>query len=107
MWARYTGCGLRSCMVGLQDAYRFDFRHSDVRLYTRAPLAANSHAVYTVVAGQSAHVASYRLPLDNADSIIGGDNAVFDGVVNVGNGIAIIMAGTGFIPTKGVDCGVE
>jgi hypothetical protein len=59
------------------------------------------------VVGQSAHVASYRLPLDNAGGIITGNDAVIDGVVNDGNGIAIIMAGTGFIPAKGVNCGVE
>jgi len=78
-----------------------------MRLYTFAPLAVNSLAADTVVAGQSAHEASYRLPLDNAGSIIAGDDAVIDGVGNTGNGIAIIMAGTGFIPAKGVVCGVE
>ncbi len=78
-----------------------------MRLYTFAPLAVSWHAADTVVAGQSAHAASYCLPLDNAGSIIGGDDAVVDGVGNDGNGIAIIMAGTGFIPAKRVDCGVE
>jgi len=76
-------------------------------LYTFAPLAVNSHAADTVVAGQSARGASYRLPLDNALGIIAGDNAVIDGVGNTGNGIAIIMAGTGFIPAKRVVCGVD
>jgi len=59
------------------------------------------------VAGQSVPAVSYCLPLENAGSIIAGDNAVIDGVGNTGNGIAIIMAGAGFIPAKGVVCGVE
>src|SRR6266571_8359276 len=94
-------------MVGLRDACRFGCRCEGMRLYTFAPLAVNSHAADTVVAGQSARGASYRLPLDNAGSIIAGDNAVIDGVGNTGNGIAIIMAGAGFIPAKGMFFCVE
>ncbi len=50
---------------------------------------------------------SYRLPLDNAYSIIDCNDAVRDGVIDTGNSIVIIMAGTGFVPAKGVVCGVE
>ncbi len=58
----------------------------------------NSHAVYMVVAVRS--VPSYRLPLDNALCIIGGNGTGIDGVVYGGNIVVIAVANTSGIAAK-------
>src|SRR5260370_35331439 len=95
-------------MVGLRDACRFGCRCDGTRVYTFAPLAVSWHAADTVVAGESAHEASYRLPLDNAGATTAGDIAGIDGGGNTRHGIAIMMPWGGCPPAKMVvECGVE
>jgi len=80
------------------DASLRVFRRDGMRRY--APPAVNSHAVCTVVAGQSVPAASYGLPLDDTLSIIGGNSTGIDGVVYGGNIVFIAVADTSGIAAK-------
>jgi hypothetical protein len=60
---------------------------------------ANSH-VFAVVAVRSVPAASYGLPLDDTRGVLGGDNAVMNGIVHGGNSVGIAVADTGGVAAK-------
>ncbi len=80
------------------DASLRVFRRDGMRRY--APPAVNSHAVYTVVAGQSAHAASYSLPLHDLDCIVRGNETVLDCLGKQFSVLLVFVAGTGRIATE-------